>query len=1076
MKNLSVRLLDSEEGGYEEDKKDERCYLYFSCNHYTSHRYNRGTFFGCGRTKLSQEVITTSADLALNTVLSQYDKDLKDYFGLMASCQDTSEVIELSKEYFVDSMVSAGVTTSDAEAYADTILSAFTEDDDISDMLRLSVEGETEITPTENGALNNPALMKKEIVEFMKYRAPVNGVASLFDEIKESDVSEQVKNASAETDMVEAKKEFYEAERKLIEQAEIAYEAIKKYQNYTTSATGKKITEEEFLNDFSTFLASPDGSGDSFETIFREAHEKMVMNLHNTHDTNGTLAVNLIKTVFITTQAEETTYSDSNRAGADMIKTLLEEFNKAVYDYCGKREALNTAWNNVGARQNSDYPIQYWVLLTESCSSAYSSYVAEAEKLWRAANKLENAVSYASDGVMETTLMKKPDNAYVSFEEPDINQQLSMKSVYDTLIGVYNGGLKQEATGGGSQTYKNINSQIAALDTWENEQKLDLRSVSHIYTIRDTLNKYYNDFDKASKLAETAEKETEELKKLLKKYKEAFDEWKEAANVSELDDSKLALEVDRKDIENLEKTGIELFSEESVTNLAGRLENIRKLCETFRDDIKAIKYRSTAVLDISGYTKFRSATGIKESKIVRNENELRQYASDLFSFTIGTRIQWIEIRDGTVSETLDDGDAYVITDSFHMNLKKTKLELLEWMKQKFDTPIVGTPTTSDQTGFDVSDKESAKKADEDISDKSEDTSSVDKTITSENISGHSFSEWDGAALPSKGEGAPESQSITADIGEVGDFAADIFTNFTDTFGEALVNTRDDLYMMDYVFSMFTYDTFENEGCYALVNDDNLKLTEAQQKYKSVKEDWKNSKENKTLTLTPRDVKNNWAYGGEVEYILYGNASNAANKTTAYAQIYMIRYALDIAAVFNEYWDNRVLDMVATALQTYAFIPASLTKILACLAITAAEAGVDIAYLKAGIPVVLCKGADDLFCSYQSLFMDQEQGNQMLKDKIALQYSDYLKIFLFVKLLGKDENVVYVRTSDVIQANMTLVTGNKSFEMAKSQVYFDLKATVLMEPMWSRLLAIDNLGDLSTSKGWRTTTIEMTRGY
>ena len=44
----------------------------------------------------------SSADLALNTVLTQYDEKLSDYYGLMASCQDVEEFYGVSQQYFVD--------------------------------------------------------------------------------------------------------------------------------------------------------------------------------------------------------------------------------------------------------------------------------------------------------------------------------------------------------------------------------------------------------------------------------------------------------------------------------------------------------------------------------------------------------------------------------------------------------------------------------------------------------------------------------------------------------------------------------------------------------------------------------------------------------------------------------------------------------------------------------------------------------------------------------------------------------------------------------------------------------------
>lgn len=1038
-----------------------------------------GVFIDVSRSKLAQETVTTSADLALNTVLSSYDKNLKDYFGLFGSAKNAGEAIALAKEYFSECLVSANFETSTALGYVNNITSSFGVSNELYDMLRLSVDGDISVSGSENGALDNPALLKTQIVEFMKYRAPINGAAELFEKIANSDVAEKVEAASLEATMTEKKKLFYEAEKKLIKQAEKAYNAIKKYQNYKTK-TDKKISEEKYLDDLSVFLRNPNGDGRSFEVIFKDAHTKLVKDLYNTHDANGNNAINLLTKKSITTQNEVSTYSENNKASAANIKERLENFNTCLKTYYSCRDTLNTAWNNVGVLQSSDYAIQYWVVLTNKCKSAYNNYVSAAKNLWYSANRLENAVKFAADEAMDTK-MTKPSNSYVTFPSADSSGKLTYQEIYDTLIGNYNGSLKSEVTGSnrGCASYRNINTQINKVNTDSNKNKLKLENIGHIFNIRNKVNNYYSDLESGYKLAKDAKEKTNKLKKLLKDYKTAFENWDKAAFNSGLDNSDLAAE-DRKTINELRQTGIEKFSEQSVVDLTNRLKNIQELWETLKKDIKDIKYRSASVKDLTNYSTLRSKSGLDASKIVRNNNSLAEYVESSFSFSIGTEIQRIEIRDGTTSTDLDGGDYYSITDSFHPNIEKTKLELYDWMVETFSKPKSSATLNEKTHGFSVSDEDSAEEADGKIEDKSESTSTAD---TSENItSGKSFSEWTGAALPTNSKQyQTEETELTAKISEAASFASEIFGNFSDTFMNSLVSMRDDLFMLDYVFSMFTHDTFENEGYYKYVDDSvksQLKPTNVDGYYKNetVKNQWK-SKDNKTLTLTPRDTSNNWAYGSEIEYILYGSKSNATNKVTAYSKIFLLRYALDLAAVFDCYWDDPVVKAVAAALQALAYIPEALTKTLICLAVTAAEAGVDITYLRAGLPVTLIKiDEDDLICNYQSVFLGSDTEPLVQSNKLALQYSDYLKVFLYLKLLGSNENAIYARTGDIIQANLSLSTDDFEFALSKAQVFYELDTAVIMEPMWSRLLAIDDLGDFSTSKGWRSIDIKMKRGY
>lgn len=380
-----------------------------------------GLFIDVSRVYLSQEVISSSADLALNTVLSEYDKKLKDYFGLLGSCQSQSEVIDVSKQFFIDSMVSAHVTTSDAEGYWDNLISG---DDDIRDMLQLSVEGGKDsinIAAAENGALNNPAILKSQIIEFMKYRAPIDGVASLFEKITDSEVAEQTQDADKETKLIEAQKDFADAEKNFVKQAEKTYKAIKAYEDCRTF-TGDNFKDgaENYLNKLANFIAHPDSaSSESFVDIYKSAHKKMVMDLYNTHSADGMMEVTLLKPIGISWNlySSDLPYNDSNKAGALRIKTLVKNFSNYLRAYIEARNTLDNAYNSLGGLSGSDYPIQYWVKLTETCGSAYANYVEYAGKLGRIAKKLDNAIENAKEDALDEKMEPAyPDNDYFTYE------------------------------------------------------------------------------------------------------------------------------------------------------------------------------------------------------------------------------------------------------------------------------------------------------------------------------------------------------------------------------------------------------------------------------------------------------------------------------------------------------------------------------------------------------------------------------------------------------------------------------------------------------------------------------------
>ena len=287
----------------------------------------------------------------------------------------------------------------------------------------------------------------------------------------------------------------------------------------------------------------------------------------------------------------------------------------------------------------------------------------------------------------------------------------------------------------------------------------------------------------------------------------------------------------------------------------------------------------------------------------------------------------------------------------------------------------------------------------------------------------------------------------------------ISTLFSDGILSGLENLgkrfRDNLYTTDYIMNMFSYDTFVNEGKYNYYADKNetVTLTNYIGKYRALSEDEfeknpdKTFRYNKSLTNQMINADNHYDYLGEVEYILYGN-TNAINKANAYGKIFLLRYAFNIAPVFQKYWKEPEIIEIASMISaaTYGVIPESLIKIAICLVITVAETTHDLLCLRAGMGVKLIKDKDELAISFSRKNGAKTNKNKRAKGKFMPQYSDYISLFVFIKLSSSSENQVYKRIADVVQTDMQKITDNNKYRLNKSVVYYQIKSSIRIKPL------------------------------
>lgn len=989
------------------------------------------------RVQLAQAVISSSGDLALNTLLSQYDTELNEFYGLIASCQSVEEFYQTAGEYYETALKSQGLETETGEVI-DQIQGILQGDQKIADLLQISWEGGEAATfsAVSGGNLSNAAVVKKEIVEFMKYRSPINGAVDLLDKLKKS--QKGLSDSEKDAKLVEKKEKYYEAEKDVMEACLNAYKELKKYQDCGIDGA---------------YVSGLEGFVKSLGDTYKRLDEKVIRDLYNTK------GLSVFPEPQIDTNPYVSDFNYNRRASVNDIEYWANYFDKAqleLYDSYHKLDGK--LWEIPEYNPSLHYAIQYWRYCIEkfnqkSAWNAYSDYINKANEFCKANAVLENARQYMSDEA-ETTSWQ-----YGSIIISTSQLMAKKKQAYKQYFRDYINANKYYELG------KNLHNISA-----NNMANIDGTATDgEIYEISVRLRGYKDHLNTADGYLKAAEKKIKKIKELREPYQTAKNNWKAAADQY---DTKLA-QKDREEIQNLsqEKEIMENITDQKIDELLTRIGNIRELLKNIQKSLESCKYCGTSVMNIQGLGKFKSISGIKKSRISYIESELRSYVNEHSQ----------KVEPGTIH--------FFVANSNHpaMNTVNTP-SLYAWLMNRFKD------YENKETEYNNGEQEYEKY--KNIQDnKNTEVDTKGNSRNNNEIGGE-------ASLPSaayaKSLEGTETQSA---IQKIAEFTSSFCQDFSGTLASLGVKVRDDLYSVDYIMSMFSYDTYENEGKYSLCSDKkSITLLNYTSKYSAVSDKWKSDKVtdtyNKSLVNHMINAENNWSYQNEVEYILYGG-SNFENKAAAYSRIFLLRYALNLPAEFMNYWPDKGLDGICIGISTATFgvIPAPLVKLAIILALTIMETGCDLLYLQAGIPVLLIKGTGDLFIDFstdkiaKNIADVAKSGGKSRKNNddfkgldVKFQYSDYIKLFLFLKLFGEESSYgVYARTADVIQTNMRhQIVKDGGYSLEKSIVYFNLKSDVRVKPMMLDLPLMRsekaNKVDAIKNLDWCRIQYDSTRGY
>ena len=244
------------------------------------------------------------------------------------------------------------------------------------------------------------------------------------------------------------------------------------------------------------------------------------------------------------------------------------------------------------------------------------------------------------------------------------------------------------------------------------------------------------------------------------------------------------------------------------------------------------------------------------------------------------------------------------------------------------------------------------------------------------------------------------------------------TSFLNALDEIIAKNLENLYIAEYSMQLFSYYTVDKE-------DGNARNAED------------------IIGISGYKLSEHKPYRAEVEYILWGNTSSAANIRCTVTMIFAVRMLFNSLFAFTNAKVVQSATEAATLIAGAAPYLIPVVQVIIQLAYAGIETANDMDKLKNGYGVTIIK-SDSSWATFP-FNRDNTSG-------VTMDYSEYLRLFLNINMLAGKSNIKLARIADCIQVNT-------DFDILKGYTMLAVEAKVAVKTTFMK-----KVSDL-TSGGW-----------
>lgn len=981
------------------------------------------------RMMLARTVAYSAADLALNTALTNYDSVLKDMYGLFSVSQSRDELFENLEGYYRQCISQSGLNATDTENVITSVMNYLQNVDGTGEEAINPLNMELvlfETTKLDGGDLTNPYLLKDQIVNFMKYRSPLNTGANFLDAIM------SMKNLDKQMDLVKEKTEYYQEEEKMWSECEMAWTALENYYNLNLTE-GRYDSARKLLELADTEY--PEIHKLAFQDVY-DAENYYEDNLYYASGDEGNYTIyykgvshrNNLKYYSSDYPPDTAGLEKLVRDCQDAIDVLetkewdLLQISNINGTYHGIRTIVKY---NREAQKSDSYARAIYDLaiaydnLNNACDAAEQAY--EERQKQEEENEKESGQEEGNGSSQQANQGTQSPAAQESNpldEIVQINGRPAAIRVWQESFQKYCEGedhpdgvfpLYQESSERVYQLYQS--GAVAKAKTRMGILIAQFEMLGFFY--EDLLKAYEPDFTNRGSGSGYLADALTHLNNIYKMISpdgdltKAREEWSSMANSSELAGDSFA-QANQEEIENLKQS----ITEEDVADLIRRVEAVIEVTEEAVLSIEAYQYAGMKIAEITSAKQlldWLEEIGTVGEDIPYQTAELETYTRD------------------QEAELYQKGDVFserYRNEQSHPEFRKGNLRLYVYLYQNYKGAQDNEPEPSGRAPEDSEARENQSKEDleaykntlnqtaQTAQGEASGTASLEIKSISE-LSNRPSSDWGETKTLVSAKGMSMEANTDSASTQGGQGLLSFFGELFDAIGNMAAGLRDDIYVADYILSMFSYDSYEAEILWEL-GGKKTDLTEVKNAVIPMYESneggytFNSSHPNvetyqeEALSLTLKEIspENNYAYLGEVEYILYGG-DHSSNVNSAYGTIFAIRFACNTVYAFMDSEIRNGAQVMATALfgipPLTFMVPIAQAAIIIGLAL--AESGVDIACLKAGMAVPLYKSRETWRLSFSGALNElKAMAGEAIEytacqaiDAVSDTFSDYLNM-------------------------------------------------------------------------------------